>query len=211
MANKCPLGSGSVPGDQALREIAQSGRRPKLLLHVCCAPCSSAVLERLQPYFLITMYFDNPNLDTPEEHAKRAEEAKRLAELNGYVQEVVISPYAPETFAAAAAGLHDAPEGGERCLACYRLRLHNSARYAARHGFDWLATTLSISPHKNATTLNAIGAEAAQRQGVAFLQADFKKRGGFQRSIALSKQFGLYRQDYCGCRFSKRREQRAGE
>ena len=183
------------------------GRRPRLLLHACCAPCSSYVLEALTPYFDITVDYYNPNIDTAEEYAHRAAEMRRFAaqaaELSAPV-EVLVAPYAPEEFYAAARGMENLPEGGARCWACYRLRLAHAAQLAAAGGYDYFCTTLSISPHKNAQKLNEIGRETAARYGVAWLPSDFKKKDGFKRSTQLSAEYGMYRQDYCGCVFSKR-------
>lgn len=178
--------------------------RPRLLLHVCCAPCSSAVLEKLHPHFAVTVYFDNPNMDTEEEFARRAKEEQRFVAETGLADQVVVVPYAPERYMEAVRGLETEKEGGARCVACFRLRLFNAARYAKEHGFDFFTTTLTISPLKNAGLLNRIGEEAAQETGARFLPGDFKKKEGYKRSIELSKAHGLYRQDYCGCVFSRR-------
>lgn len=182
------------------------GRKPVLLLHSCCAPCSSAVLERLAARFTIWDFFYNPNISPEKEYRLRAEELRRLVremELAPDVQ-VLEGAYEPERFAALAAGLEDEPEGGRRCARCFALRLEESARQAAHLGADFFTTTLSISPHKDAQRLNAIGREMGERYGVPYLFSDFKKKDGFKRSIALSAQYGLYRQDYCGCVYSKR-------
>ena len=187
-----------------LNRLEGSGVKPRLLLHVCCAPCSSAVLERLAGAFEVIVYFDNPNLDTGEEHALRAREVERLARETGWCSQVIITPYQPEIYRRAVVGLEKEPEGGARCEACFRLRLHHTALEAARLECDWFTTTLSISPRKNAAMLNRLGEEAGQAAGVPFLPSDFKKQGGFQRSIELSREFGLYRQNYCGCVFSRR-------
>ena len=182
------------------------GRRPLLLLHSCCAPCSSYVLESLTPYFDITVDYYNPNIDTAEEYAHRAAEQRRFAAGAALSSPVAVhvEPYQPREFYEAVRGLEQIPEGGARCFACYRLRLAQAARLAKAGGYDYFCTTLSISPHKNAAKLNEIGEEAAAETGVAWLPADFKKKGGFQRSTQLSAQYGMYRQDYCGCVFSKR-------
>lgn len=184
----------------------EAARTPRLLLHCCCAPCSSAVLERLSAHFSITAFYYNPNIDDTAEYMHRADELTRLARempLPGAVA-VRIEPYVPQEFYDAVRGLEDIPEGGERCRACYRLRLARAAQAAAQGQYDYVATTLSISPHKNAAWLNEIGAACAQQSGVRWLPADFKKKDGFKRSTALSAQYGLYRQDYCGCVFSRR-------
>ena len=182
------------------------GSVPRLLLHSCCAPCSSYVLEYLSQYFSITLMYYNPNISPQEEFDKRVRELRRLAEQlpMKHPAEVVVPPYRPEEFYSAVKGLEDVPEGGERCFVCYRLRLEAAAKYAAEHGFDFFCSTLSISPMKNAAKLNEIGAELSELYPVKLLPSDFKKRGGYLRSIELSKEYGLYRQNYCGCVFSKR-------
>ena len=184
-------------------------RHRRLLLHSCCAPCSSYCLEYLRQYFEITVFYYNPNITFPDEYRHRVEEQKRLIEemnarpdLGGRIS-FVEGAYEPARFLEAARGLEDCPEGGERCFACYALRLSEAARTAAEGGYDYFTTTLSISPLKNAGKLNAIGEAAGERYGVRYLPSDFKKKGGYQRSIELSREYGLYRQDYCGCVFSK--------
>ena len=180
-------------------------RRPTLLLHACCAPCSSYVLEYLTQYFDITLFFYNPNISPREEYDFRANELCRLVEEMGLAERVSIlhGTYEPERFAEMAKGLEELPEGGSRCRACYEMRLAESARVAAERGFDFYTTTLSISPHKNAEWLNEIGDEMARRFGTRYLTSDFKKRNGYKRSCALSEEYRLYRQDYCGCIYSK--------
>ena len=192
--------------EKTLAQLA--GTRPRLLLHACCAPCSSAVLELLCAHFDLTLYYYNPNIAPVSEYDARARELERLAavlpQAAGRVP-VWIGPYDNQQFEALARGLDEEPEGGARCLACYRIRLMETARLAGEKGFDYYTTTLSISPHKNAAALCRIGLETQCAAGGAqFLCADFKKGGGFTRSCALSAQYGLYRQDYCGCRFSRR-------
>lgn len=192
--------------DALIAENEKRGRVPRLLLHACCAPCSSYCLEYLSKYFEITLLYYNPNITDAEEYLKRAEELKRLARelpMKNTVS-VVIGDYDPESFYAAASGLEHVPEGGERCFKCYRLRLEYAARYAAEHAFDYYCTTLSISPLKNAAKLNEIGGELSELFKVPWLPSDFKKRGGYQRSIELSREYDLYRQNYCGCEYSKR-------
>lgn len=185
---------------------------PKLLLHSCCAPCSSYCLEYLSRYFAITVLYYNPNISPEEEFRKRAAEQKRLiSELPvKNPVELVVDDYDPNEFFSAVKGLESAPEGGERCFVCYRLRLERAARYAAEHGFDYFCSTLSISPLKNAQKLNEIGAELSEIYKVPALPNDFKKKGGYLRSIELSREYGLYRQNYCGCAFSKRNENAVG-
>lgn len=184
-------------------------RHRRLFLHSCCAPCSSYCLEYLRQYFDITVFYYNPNITFPEEYRHRVEEQKRLiGEMNARPDSCgrisfVEGAYEPARFLEAARGLEDCPEGGERCFACYALRLSEAARTAAEGGYDYFTTTLSISPLKNAEKLNAIGEAAGERYGVRYLPSDFKKKGGYQRSIELSREYGLYRQDYCGCVFSK--------
>lgn len=181
---------------------------PKLLLHSCCAPCSSYCLEYLSQYFEITVLYYNPNISPEEEFRKRAEEQRRLISEMPVKNPVslVVDDYDPEEFFGAVKGLENAPEGGERCFVCYRLRLERAARYAKERGFDYFCSTLSISPLKNAQKLNEIGAELSEIYSVQNLPNDFKKNGGYLRSIELSREFDLYRQNYCGCVFSKTNE-----
>lgn len=192
-----------------LEEVLQkeSGHRPKLLLHTCCAPCSSYCLEYLLSHFEITVFYYNPNITEEAEYRHRAAEQQRLIEALGCDigrhAAFAEGPYEPQRFLEAAKGLEKCPEGGERCERCFRLRLEKAAEYAAKNGFDYFTTSLTISPLKNAPLLNTIGKEMGERYGIAFLPSDFKKRGGYQRSIELSKKYDLYRQDYCGCAFSK--------
>lgn len=190
---------------QAQIDSLPSGSRPTLLLHSCCGPCSSAVLERLAPHFDITVFFYNPNILPAEEYQHRLREQRRLLRQMVLPRPIVLweGPYEPDAFFHQAHGLENEPEGGRRCTACFSLRLQRTAETAAAHGFDFFTTTLSVSPHKNAALLNEIGA-ALQTESCRFLFADFKKRGGYQRSLALSRQYGLYRQRYCGCPFSLR-------
>lgn len=189
------------------RELQKNeGKTPRLLLHCCCAPCSSYVLEYLSPHFSITAHYYNPNIDTPEEYAHRARELSRFVQempLPGAV-DVLAEPYTPAEFYAAVKGLEDIPEGGRRCYECYRLRLRRAAQAAAADGYDYFTTTLSISPHKNAVWLGELGEAFAAEYGVRWLPSDFKKKNGFKRSTELAARYGLYRQDYCGCVFSRR-------
>ncbi len=192
--------------DKLLNELSAEKRRPKLLLHSCCAPCSSYVLEYLSEYFDITIYYYNPNIYPAEEYNRRVEEQKQLIQampLRSKVQ-FLQGEYRPEIFYSAVKGLEEEKEGGERCFVCYQLRLSEAARLAKVGGFDFFTTTLSISPHKNAEKLNEIGEQLAKEYGVLQLPSDFKKKNGFKRSIELSGEYSLYRQDYCGCVFSKR-------
>lgn len=181
------------------------GRTPSLLLHACCAPCSSYVLEYLSDYFNITLFYYNPNISPEIEYRKRVEEVKRL--LGELPVKNAVSfregRYDTESFYALAKGHELELEGGERCFACYALRLRETAKAAKEGGFDYFTTTLSISPYKNAEKLNEIGGKLAEEYGVAYLYSDFKKKNGYKRSIELSQIYGLYRQDYCGCVYSK--------
>ncbi len=192
--------------ERILQETERAGAAPALLLHSCCAPCSSYVLEYLSRYFSITVFYYNPNIYPSEEYRRRVAEQQRLIREMDCVHPVsfVEGPYDTGRFYAMAKGLEQEREGGERCFRCYRLRLEQAAALARAEGFDYFTTTLSISPHKNAAKLNEIGEELAAVYGVRHLPADFKKKEGYQRSIALSREFGLYRQDYCGCVFSQR-------
>lgn len=191
--------------DKKIEEITASGQTPSLLLHACCAPCSSYVLEYLTEYFNITIFYYNPNITDETEYRKRVLEEQRLiAEMPARNPvKFLEGKYDRERFFEIAKGLEDAPEGGERCFKCYRLRIAETADIAKEKGFDFFTTTLSISPLKNAQRLNEIGGEEAERVNVPYLFSDFKKREGYKRSIQLSAQYGLYRQNYCGCVYSK--------
>jgi predicted adenine nucleotide alpha hydrolase (AANH) superfamily ATPase len=182
--------------------ISQMDRRRRLALHSCCAPCSSYVLEFLSEYFDVTVFFYNPNIHPLDEYEHRLSEQHRLCELLDIP--IVECGYDTQGFFDAARGLEREPEGGERCKKCFELRLDNTAYLAKAAGFELFTATLTVSPHKNACIINEAGAAAARRYGIEWLPCDFKKRGGYQRSIELSRQYGLYRQDYCGCIFSKR-------
>lgn len=181
------------------------GEAPTLLLHACCAPCSSYVLEYLSDYFKITLFYYNPNIFPEEEYQKRVLEAKRLiSELPAkHTIQFLEGNYDTERFFALSKGREQESEGGERCFACYALRLTEAALAAKKGGFDYFTTTLSISPYKNAQKLNEIGAELEKKYGVHYLYSDFKKKNGYKRSVELSDLYNLYRQDYCGCVFSK--------
>lgn len=191
--------------DKLLSEIPH-GVVPSLLLHSCCAPCSSYTLEYLTQYFSVTVFYYNPNISPAEEFVKRVNEQKRLIEQLPVTHAVdfIEGEYLPQEFYSAVKGLEHIHEGGERCFACYRLRLEHTAQLASKLGFDYFATTLSISPYKNAQKLNEISEELSQIFKVKTLPCDLKKRNGYKRSIELSAQYSLYRQDYCGCVFSKR-------
>ena len=191
--------------EETIEKNQREERVPSLLLHSCCAPCSSYVLEYLSPHFSITAHYYNPNIDTPEEYAHRARELSRFVQempLPGAV-DVLAEPYTPAEFYAAVKGLEDIPEGGRRCYECYRLRLRRAAQAAAAGGYDYFTTTLSISPHKNAVWLGELGEAFAAEYGVRWLPSDFKKKNGYRRSCELSTEYHLYRQDFCGCPFSK--------
>ena len=174
-----------------------------LLLHSCCAPCSSACLERLKDKFKITVLYYNPNIDEEEEYAKRKAEQIRFLQQTGWA-EILDCDHDEKAFLEMAKGLEDEPERGKRCYACYALRLNKTAQVAKANGFPWFCTTLSLSPYKNAEWLNELGEKIGGRYEVNYLISDFKKKGGYARSIELSKEYGLYRQDFCGCKFSKR-------
>lgn len=191
----------------------EQGRVPTLLLHACCAPCSSAVLEYLSRFFAITLLYYNPNIAPYEEYEKREAELRRLVREMDVVHPVQLLPcsYDGQAYCQAVEGLEGEPEGGKRCTACFRLRLEYTARQAAKLHFDYFTTTLSISPLKNARLLNQLGEELGEKYGVRHLPSDFKKKDGYKRSVELSKEYGLYRQDYCGCGFSKAQRQREKE
>ena len=188
--------------DELLKTISEP---PRLLLHCCCAPCSSYVLEYLSDFFEITCFFYNPNISPQAEFDKRAMELERLisAQPHKYPVSLVVEKYNIEEFFAAVKGLEKIKEGGERCFKCYRLRLEAAAKYAKEYNFDYFCSTLSISPLKNAQKLNEIGEELSEMYKIQHLPNDFKKKGGYKRSVELSAEYDLYRQNYCGCVFSK--------
>lgn len=190
--------------DNILEQLQKEGHTPRLLLHSCCAPCSSYVLEYLSQYFEITVFYYNPNIYPETEYAKRVEEQKQLIRAMDFLHPVSFLEgiYDKERFYEMAKGLETIPEGGARCFKCYRLRLDETAKKACEGGFDYFTTTLSISPLKNAQKLNEIGLAIAEEAGIPYLVSDFKKKNGYKRSVELSEQYHLYRQDYCGCRFS---------
>lgn len=190
--------------EKQLKEIEKTGIKPKLLLHSCCAPCSSAILEFLQNYFDITVYFYNPNITFEEEYYKRLNEQREYHEKRGYSIKVIEGKYDPrEDFFKQVKGLEDRKEGGERCFKCYTLRMEATAQKAKELGFDYFSTVLSISPLKNAQWINEIGEELSEKYGIKFLNGDFKKKNRYLRSTEISREYELYRQDYCGCVFSK--------
>ncbi|MCH5323631.1 MAG: epoxyqueuosine reductase QueH [Eubacterium sp.] len=179
---------------------------PRLLLHCCCAPCSSYVLDYLAEYFDITAFFYNPNITENDEYEKRKAELKRYISERTfrYPVSVIDGDYSPQLFYDIASGREELPEGGERCFLCYNLRLEKTAQLAQEKDYDYFCTTLSVSPHKNAQKLNELGGALEKQYGVPYLYSDFKKRNGYKRSIELSAEYGLYRQNYCGCIYSKR-------
>lgn len=206
--------------DAKIAEFQKAGIYPRILLHACCAPCSSYCLEYLREFFDVTVFFFNPNITDGEEYRKRVIEEKRLIEeYNRQVDEknfegmhsdekarkieIIEGDYDPKVFFEAARGYETCKEGGERCRKCFELRLRETARVAKEMGFEYITTTLTISPLKNADVLNEVGQEAASLYGITFLPSDFKKKEGYKRSIELSQKFGLYRQNFCGCSFSK--------
>lgn len=196
--------------EKLINNLEREEKVPTLLLHSCCAPCSSYVLEYLSQYFNITVFYYNPNIFPLEEFEKRIHEQDYLIENLPAKHQIkfIAGDYESEKFYQLAKGLENVPEGGERCFKCYELRLRKTAELAAKLGFDYFTTTLSISPMKNAQKLNEIGEALAQEYGIAYLNSDFKKKNGFKRSTELSREYGLYRQDYCGCIFSKRERER---
>lgn len=191
--------------DAIIADNQKAGRVPTLLMHSCCAPCSSYCLQYLAEYFHITILYYNPNISPKEEYEKRVAEQKRLLRELPVRYEVSFleGSYDPDRFFEMAKGLEDVPEGGERCFRCYEMRQREAAVYAKEGGFDYFTTTLSVSPHKNAQKLNEIGLALEQEYGVRYLVSDFKKKGGYLRSIELSREYDLYRQNYCGCVYSK--------
>lgn len=190
--------------DETIRSLQQDNRVPTLLLHSCCAPCSSYVLEYLSQFFSITVFYYNPNIYPEEEYVKRVQEQKIFIQRLPVKYPITFleGDFDKERFYQVTKGLEEAPEGGERCERCFYLRLGETAKMAKQMGMDYFTTTLSISPMKNAETLNRIGAQLAEETGTAYLFSDFKKRNGYKRSVELSREYDMYRQDYCGCVFS---------
>lgn len=200
--------------DKLIDHLQKEEKVPTLLLHSCCAPCSSYVLEYLSSYFKITVLYYNPNIYPESEYSKRIIEQQTLiGEMDTkYPVQFIAGGYDKEKFYEMAKGLEKVKEGGVRCFKCYELRLRETAEIAKEGGYDYFTTTLSISPLKNAAKLNETGLKLAEEYGVSYLTSDFKKKNGYKRSVELSAQYGLYRQDYCGCEFSMRQrleEQRA--
>ncbi len=192
----------AVNYDKQMQEELRGAQDKRLLLHSCCAPCSSHCLSELSPQIGVTVFYYNPNLDCAEEYEKRKREQIRFLRETG-LADFLDCDYAPEDYISAVRGLEEEKEGGARCAVCFRLRLERTAREAKARGFDYFATTLTVSPLKNARLINEIGFAVAQEVGVKYLPSDFKKRGGYLHSVRLSEEYGLYRQDYCGCAFSK--------
>ncbi len=203
--------------DKLIEKLVRDGGTPKhLVLHSCCAPCSSYCLEYLSQYFKITVFYYNPNITLEPEYRHRVEEQKRLiaaynAKGDKYPIGIVEGDYEPALFLELSKGLEECPEGGERCFRCYRMRLEKTVALAKTLQADYFATTLTISPLKNAQKLNEIGEELGATCGVSWLPSDFKKRNGYKRSVELSAEYDLYRQDYCGCGFSKAESQKRAQ
>lgn len=194
--------------EEIRKKIEKEKHVPQLFLHSCCAPCSSYCLEYLCTFFEITVFYFNPNISQEAEYRHRVEEQKRLIaayneEQRGYPITIREGDYVPQRFYEIAKGYEDCPEGGERCRRCFALRLGETARLAKEGGYDYFTTTLTISPLKNAVQINEIGQMYAEKYGVLWLPSDFKKKDGYKRSVELSAQYELYRQDYCGCAYSK--------
>lgn len=186
-------------------QISTSNEGSTLLLHACCAPCSSAVLERLSNFFKITIIYYNPNITEEKEYLKRLTELKAFIKKikTKYPINIIDTRYDPKEFFTIAKGLEKEKERGKRCYECYKLRLEETAKVAKKQGFDFFTTTLTLSPYKNTTWLNEIGEELSKKYQASYLYSDFKKKNGYKRSIELSKEYNLYRQDYCGCIYSK--------
>ena len=191
--------------EKIIDEAKKNNKVSTLFLHSCCAPCSSYVLEYLSEYFSITVFFYNPNIFPQDEYAKRVQEIRRLIGEMEFTHPVKLieGKYDPQEFFAMAKGLEQVPEGGERCFKCYRLRMEEAARIAKEGGYDYFTTTLSISPLKNAAKINEIGEDLEKQYQVTHLPSDFKKKNGYKRSIELSHEHNLYRQNYCGCVYSR--------
>ncbi len=195
--------------EKKLKALVEQAQVPRLLLHSCCAPCSSYVLEYLSQYFYITVFYYNPNIYPEEEYHMRAKEQQRFIECfqSKYPISFCEGRFDPKEFYDTVKGLEHIQEGGERCFACYELRLREAGQYAKKEGFDFFTTTLSISPMKNAQKLNEIGGKVSEELGIPYLFSDFKKKNGYKRSCEISAEYGMYRQDYCGCVFSYKERQ----
>lgn len=190
--------------EEQIKEIEEG---TALLLHACCAPCSSAVLERIANHFQVTIFYYNPNISDEEEYKKRIQEIKKFLQQfhTKYKISLMEGNYEPDKFYEIAKGLENTPERGPRCYKCYNLRLEETAKIAAINNFEYFCTTLTLSPHKNSSWINKIGEELNSKYNTTYLYSDFKKRNGYKRSIELSKEYNLYRQDYCGCIYSKKK------
>lgn len=199
----------NVNFDKLLRDLIEensaTGKVPRVLLHSCCAPCSSYVIEFLSNYFYLTVFYYNPNISPKEEYEKRKEEQIRLIKEMPvkYSVDIVDCDYDNDLYESAIKGLENEPERGRRCDICFKLRLEKTATRAKSLGYDYFGTTLTLSPYKNCKLINEIGLELEKEYGISFLISDFKKRNGYKRSIELSHEYGLYRQNYCGCKYSK--------
>lgn len=192
--------------ENIIKNLKKAGERKKLLLQACCGPCSSGCLERLDQTFNTTIFYYNPNIDKKEEYIKRTEEVEKLIDDIEEIEnpiDLIVPEYNNREFYDAVKGYEKCPEGGDRCKICYRLRLEETAKFAKKEGYDYFTSTLSISPYKNAQWLNEIGMELEEKYNIKYLPSDFKKKNGYKRSIELSKKYDMYRQDYCGCIFSK--------
>ena len=191
--------------DKIIKKLQKDNKTPTLLMHSCCAPCSSYCLSYLAEYFKITIFYYNPNITSKSEYDKRLAEVQKFAAQFKikYPIEVIAGDYEKEKFLEMAKGLENEPERGKRCYLCYKLRLEKTAQYASEHHFDFFATTLTLSPYKNANWLNEIGESLNKEISATYLYSDFKKKNGYKRSIELSKKYNLYRQNYCGCIYSK--------
>lgn len=189
--------------DKTIKNITEKNICPKLLLHSCCAPCSSYVLEYLTKFFDITVLYYNPNISPEKEYRHRVEEQKRLISEMCPDVKFIEGNYEPQKFYEMSKGLENEPERGARCLKCYRMRLEKTAEIAKNNGFDFFTTTLSISPQKDSSVLNKIGKDLSEKYNIPYLFSDFKKRNGYKRSIELSAAYNLYRQNFCGCIFSR--------
>lgn len=195
--------------DSIIEDITEKNLLPRLLMHSCCAPCSSYCLSYLSEYFSITVLYYNPNISPEKEYYKRIKEQQRLIKELPAKNKISFTEgkYEPLKFFQMAEGMEDMEEGGERCFKCYEIRQRMAAEYARLHNFDYFTTTLSVSPHKNAQKLNETGLKLEKEYGVKYLVSDFKKKGGYQKSIQYSREYNLYRQDYCGCIFSKKKRE----
>ncbi len=199
-------GNKKINYDEKMKEAISSfgEKKPTLLLHSCCGPCSTACLERLFPHFIVTVFFFNPNITESEEYNLRLDEQKRfLKEAYGDKVALIEGRYRSREFFELAEGLEKAKEGGERCAKCFEYRLKETEKVATENKFDYFATTLTVSPHKNCALVNEIGFASQREGGSLFLPSDFKKEDGYKRSVAISAEYGLYRQRYCGCIYSK--------